>query len=421
MTKTRQHGRLSMQTIHLSSSKKTAATLLIGLFGALLLSGCSSQVARLEATPQVRSDPNEQVAVQEQALASEPVVTAAASHDSKAQSTQLPVANSPWCRYLREDTAADTAIMRSPSLSGSMTDEGRASLNLGVSMSSFVKADLLERSAEVKCRRYLAEKGLQKLVFISPEGLSAAGFRAKSDAIFSARGEINAMRGEVNAALSNGDMDQARATALLVQADQLIADANSAKSNADRRLDAAAGRPAGAAGLTDELMRAEAELSDISSEIRTADAVDVSVSAGWNDDVNDNGFDATKEDFGGKVSFSMKLGAFAPSRTRHEEAARAARVDAINREEGGTLWQIAALRRAHENAIEGLVASRSQVDASLQRARGLVAQLRDADNPEFMPTLLGAKLQVIRLRAERAAVDSSISEIKSNLRRLGRG
>ena len=81
-----------------------------------------------------------------------------------------------WCEHINEDTAAQTTIMRSPTLSGSVTDEASASLSLGMSLSSYVKAGLLEIAADAKCRRYLAESGLQKLIFITPQGLTAAGF-----------------------------------------------------------------------------------------------------------------------------------------------------------------------------------------------------------------------------------------------------
>jgi hypothetical protein len=391
--------------------------------GAGFLSGCSSQVARLEDPPALRTAVADDATMETETAGADitVIVSAGAGDTPELRPGDAPAINSPWCQYLREDSAAEATVLRSPSLSGSVTEEGKASLNMGLSWSSFAKADLVEQSAEAKCRHYLAEKGLQKLLFVSPEGLSAAGFKAKSDSIFASRGTIARLREEIASSLESGDLDQSRATQLQIQADQLITDANAAKSNADRRLDAVAGRTKGAGGLSKELMRAEDELSDIASRMRTYDAMDVSVSAGWNDDVDDNGFDVANDSFGGKVSFSMKLGALNPARYRHEKGARDARVRSINEEEGGSLWQVAALRRAHENAISGLVESRAQLGNALAQAKSLVAKLNDADNPDFHATLIGAQLQVIRLRAEYAAVDSSIAEIKSNLERLQSG
>ena len=61
-------------------------------------------------------------------------------------------------------------ILRSPSLSGSVDDSGKASLGVDLSMASFAKADLVEQSSGARCRQYLAQKGIQKLIFVSPEG-----------------------------------------------------------------------------------------------------------------------------------------------------------------------------------------------------------------------------------------------------------
>ena len=95
-----------------------------------------------------------------------------------------------WCEHIVEDTAAQTIIMRSPTLSGSLTDEASASLSLGMSLSSYVKAGLLETAADAKCRRYIAESELQKLIFVSPQGLTAAGFSAKAKSIRASKAEI---------------------------------------------------------------------------------------------------------------------------------------------------------------------------------------------------------------------------------------
>mgnify|MGYP000892867986 CR=1 FL=1 len=48
---------------------------------------------------------------------------------------------------------------------------------------SWVAEEQTLQSAEVRCRLYKAESGLHKLVFLSPQGLTAAGYRAKADTI----------------------------------------------------------------------------------------------------------------------------------------------------------------------------------------------------------------------------------------------
>jgi hypothetical protein len=140
-----------------------------------------------------------------------------------------------WCEYLKEDTAAQTTIMRSPNLSASSTDDGKASVSLGLSVSDFAKAHVLEQTAEARCRRYMAESGLHKLVFLSPQGLTSAGYRAKAKAIVDRKADIQALRRRVAEAMNAGDLDREKATLLMGLADQLLSEAGNAKSQADRR------------------------------------------------------------------------------------------------------------------------------------------------------------------------------------------
>jgi hypothetical protein len=183
-------------------------------------------------------------------------------------------------------------------------------------------------------------------------------------------------------------------------------------------LDALDPGSAGANALATSLLRAEADIADINSQIRTHDAMDVSLSGGWSDDLAKDGFNANSDSFAGKVNFTFKLGALDPRRFEHEERAKAARLRAIKGEEGGTLWQVDVLRRAHERAIGGLEASKAKLDDASKKASTLVNQLKSIRNPEFKATYIAARLQQIGINAERAAASDSIKEIRSNLKRL---
>jgi hypothetical protein len=325
---------------------------------------------------------------------------------------------SEWCRYLKEDSAAQATILRSPSLSGSVNDSGRTALSLGLSASSFAKANLVEEEARIKCRRYIAESGLQKLAFISPQGLTAAGFRAKAKSIDSRKIQLAALRNLIKSEVQKGNVNAEKATSLVVLIDQIVAEGNAARSQADRRLADGYGAPQNAAVLGNDLLRAEDELERLNSRMRSADVMDLSVSAGWNDDKLNNGFDASNDSFSGKVSFSVKLGALAPQRFDHERLAREAKLRAIRNQEGGSLWQIDTLRKAHERALDGLMVSQVKLNEALTEAKKLVATLLSVSNPEFAGTLIAAKIQVVRLQADKAAVAGSIQEIGENIKRL---
>jgi hypothetical protein len=327
---------------------------------------------------------------------------------------------SEWCRYIYEDAAAQATILRSPSLSGSVTDKGRTAVSMSMSAVGFNRARLVEKAAEVKCRQHLAEDGLQKLVFVSPQGLTAAGFRAKSNAIDKRLKSLTKLRKQVKSELALGNITVERATSLTVLIDQIIADGKEAKSQADRRLTDGMAEPQAAKALGADLLRAEAELEDLNSAFRSSDNMDLAVSAGWNDPDITSASDQS-DAFSGKVSFSIKLGAVAPQRFRHERLAKEAKLRAISNQEGGMLWQIDIMRRANERALEGLEASRRRLAVALLEADRLISVSDSVVDPEFSGMRIAARIQRVRLEAERAGIEGSIAEIHQNVKRLKLG
>jgi hypothetical protein len=401
------------------SSRLRAAMLWMA---ALALTGCASQGLLGNQSLRLSTfSAKDDVRIVKTAL-KPTVIETAGGYAKPRRVVVTPAASSPekipaWCEYLMEDTAAQTTIMRSPSLSGSLADDGKASLSLGMSITDFAKARVMEDTAEARCRRYVAEAGLHKLVFLSPQELTSAGYNAKSKSITARKKDINALRQRVRRAMQDGDLDHEKATQLLGFADQLLTEAAHAKSQADRRAtDFLSGKDrAGILGR--ELLRAEADLEDLNSRMRTFDNVDVSVSAGWTDDVSRDRFSVQSNDFGARMSVSVKLGAALPGRFEHEQRAKEAKLRSIA-EEGGPLWQVNVLRIAHERAIQGLIESAAKIDAAITENNRLLAALKDVPNPEFAGTAIGAKFKLYQLQADKAAVEGSIAEIRTNLKRL---
>ena len=411
---------------HSSSKGRLAASVAL----VIAVAGCSSgtmlfnqpelRLATVDAAPAVSARPQTQQLPLKATTANEVQINPAAV---VSEAPRLDIANSqsPWCRYLKEDSAAQATMLRSPTLSGSVDDGGTSRLSLGLSASSFNKARLIEESAEIQCRKYLAENGLKKLVFLAPQGLTAAGFRAKADTIAKQQGALAKLRKMVRKELAAGNLTAEKATGLVVLIDQIIADGNNARSQADRRLANGVIDPENARKLSADLLRAEADAEEMNSRLRTADAFDVSISAGWNDRDISDGPTTSSDSFSGKVSFSVNLGTFAPSRYQHERAAKAAKLAAMQSEDGGLLWQVDTLRRAHENALKGLKDSSRKLDEAQAEASRFVGLMNTVGNPEFVASLISAKIQLIRVKAERAGVDGSIAEIKLNMDKLNRG
>lgn len=400
---------------HSSSRSKLSAS---GL-ALLLLAGCAGNPATLGSGLRLSTIDD---TARERALPLRPTVDDAATTDgNKIVPVHASPVRSAWCDYLREDTLAQTTVMRSPTLGASIKDDASTSVSLGLSANSFLKASLLEEAADIKCQKHLAEAGLQKLVFVSKDSLTASGHRARFKSVTAQKPEIARLRHKAALLLSSGLMDQEMATQINVLADTILAEGENSRSETERRLEDVLSMQNSAAAHGAALLEAETELEEINSRLRTIDAFDVLATVGWNDDVDAGGLDANDQSFNGKINFSMKLGALNPRRFGHEEAAKAAKVRAIRDEEGGALWQVATLLRAHEKALGGLEQQKNTIDAAIAKIVKLADMLAGESNPEFEPPLVQAKLQLIKLRADRAAVAGSISEIESNMKKLKAG
>jgi hypothetical protein len=421
MTFTLQHERSFMlYTRHCTSKNRIA---LLALIGAIGLSGCANENF-LQLRSSIVSTAGDIVGstskMKPPALKPrvEPVVDIIKIDPAGITSASR---TSSWCEALRESSKADATILRSPTLSGSVDRHGKASLNLGLSYSSFAKANLVEQAAEVRCRKYLAETGLSVLVFVSPQNLTAAGFKAKADSIDRQGKEIKKLKNAISTAINEGAIDREKSSAILVLLERLAAEGSNARSQADRRISERMLDGKSADALGHELLLAEADLDIINSEIATANAMDVSAHVGWGDDLSTNGLNVDDQSFNGKVSFTLQLGAINPKRFEHERLASEAKQRATESEEGGAIWKIGVLRRAHERAIAGLKDSELKIDGAIKEAQRLLAILNSEPQPEFEGARLNARLEIIKLKADRAGVVGSLAEIKTNLDRLKNG
>ena len=324
--------------------------------------------------------------------------------------------NSAWCQYLKEDSAAEATILRSPSLNGSLDDSGKLGVSLGVSISSFNKARLIEEAAQVKCRSHLAQEGLQKRAVVAQVGLTAGGYRAKSISILVRKDELAELREQIKYELRRGNITAEKAASLSVLIDEINLEGNVAKLQAARPPQVVTKAPE-TGPFGEDLIQAEAELDAINRKIRTAEAVDVSVSAGWNDLGLRDGFDVREDSFGGKVSVSFKLGAVAPQRFEHERRAREAKLKALQGQVNAPDRQIAEQHQAQQQALAELTQSQARLNETLADTIKLVKVLGSVSSPEFAGTFIAAKIQVVRLLAEKAAVDGSIDEIRQTLKR----
>ena len=439
----------------ISFSRPTIALAALGLFA---LSGCSIESSRLDdvramfettplqvakapmsaqpiaaqpiaiakqvtqaAQPQVILKPQLRQSVISDLESKSKTVTVSPAGDAPRASTQS--ADSSWCTSLRESAIANGYVLQSPILGSSYDAQGKAEASLGLSYSNFHRASLLKDRAEVECHRYMAQTALQNLVFTTPQNLTKAGFRAKADAIDAEKFELARLRQNVRGHMDKGDINREKATALLMLIDQLHADGQSARSQADRRMpnDGQGERPAHQLG--NDLLRAEYDLDQVDSEIRTAENFDVGAQATYSQymDGTPAGVNANTLGFGGKVTFSMKLGVVDPRRFEHERLATAAKLRAIRDESPGTISQARDLSSSQQQAIAGLEESRRQLIEASSEAKHLLESLADVEQSEFEGAKLNARFQILKLKSDQAAVDGSLADIRRNLHNLSNG
>ena len=330
---------------------------------------------------------------------------------------------SSWCTSLRESALANGYVLQSPILSSSYDTQGKAEASLSLSYSNYHRAELLKQRAEAECHKYMAETALQHLVFSTPQNVTEAGFRAKADAIDAETFELAQLKHSIQSHMNKGDINREKATALLMLIDQLRADGQSARSQADRRKKSAVSIDRPAHQLGNALLRAEYDLDQLDSQIRSSENFDVGAQAIYSQFVDGTppGSNPNSAGFGGKVTFSMKLGVIDPRRFEHEQLATAAKLRAIRDESPGPISQARELSSSQAQAVAGLEESRHQLIKAAAEAKHLLATLSDVEQSEFDGAKLNARYQILKLKSDQAAVEGSLADIRRNLHTLSNG
>lgn len=324
---------------------------------------------------------------------------------------------SQWCRYLDNDAAARATILRAPTVSADINNDGRKSAGLSYDVMDIARARLIETTAEAKCRRYQANAALNRIVVIAPNDLTRAGYAAKAKLISRRSSSLQAIKTLVKRELRTGNLDRTQATTLTLAADKVLSDGAQAASEAAKRQGGAAYDMKNVSNLAAQLFKAERDLADINSNIRSADAVSVNLEGGWREGFIQNGLRVQKNSLFGGVKFSVKLGAFNPARTSYETAANRARINALRSEPGSIFWKVNELISAHQRARSGLVTSRNQLTSARVNAARLKATL-PANDPAYLAHRYKTEIEIIKLDAEIAGINSSIRQLDLNLRKL---
>ncbi len=338
---------------------------------------------------------------------------------SEAYPGKRPVAksarNSAWCRYLDANTRAQNAILRSPTVSGDINDEGNGGVSISYDFVDLARAKLKEEAASVRCKRYLVSNRLARLMIIAPQSLTLAGNRAKADFLKSKRGELNAIKAKIKAHITSGEMTVQLGTALMQHAETIASNEFRARAEALRRASIGKMDTGRIIGLDSELVDVERTLQEIDRRSRSVEALKVSISAGYGYQ-GDSGISSNSGY--GKLKLSYRLGAISPVRQEYEDIAVEARVAALREKDRGMLWRSNEMSQAIARAYGGMLAQRNQLRKALAEARRNTAVYAKGYEIEMLQPRYRAQIDEIGIEANLRGINATLQDMKRIERNL---
>ncbi|MEM7291475.1 MAG: hypothetical protein AAF412_14065, partial [Pseudomonadota bacterium] len=325
-------------------------------------------------------------------------------------------AESAACRYIRSSAESEAAIISSPTLSASSDDDGSGSVAVAMNLFDFKKSQLVRDSANARCRVHEASKKLEATLSLGVEATRFARSWAKQEYIRSQLGNLGAVRREAASLVDQGMITRQDADQISLQIAGLKAEMARAKAEANRRSELPALRTNDVKSRHGALVQATRDLQEAEREIRTNDALELSVSAGYryNDEFNDT---LQRTDAGGgfaKVSVGVRLGAFSQQRRQHEADAANARLESLFEENTGIIWKSGFSNRATKRMLEELRVSERELSSAYKTSTKTISRLSGEDRPEIVRAMLSAKIDRVKIGAERAAVRAAIAQLQRN-------
>ena len=323
------------------------------------------------------------------------------------------------CRQLHALAGAKAVVLRSPTIGASVNTEEKASVTLSYDLVDLRRARLTEEEADARCRRLLALSRLSAFVLTTNEGLRYVSAAASSQSFARDRHRLNLAAGQVDSFLDEGLITLPQASVLHRYIARARSMSAAASAEAKRRRGLAAERDAALDRARDALVVAEHDLAEIERRRRTADAIALSVSGGYNTET-----DSVTAKYGhdgetyGKVKFSVRTGAFLPRRGAFEDEATAARLEALNDRGSGMFWRLDELRAASDRALADLRQQRRELRKGLREAEEVVNVPGHRFGTGLEASRLRARVDAVVFRAELAGVEATIAEMEGTVRRL---
>ena len=233
------------------SSSKSRYVLAMALMATTLLGGCSqttgnifagglgnakTQEAAKAPKPVVQSADLKSHGIDKQAVASLNKEAPRASEAGTASAYNIDE-NSAWCRYLKNDAAANAEIVASPTLSASTDESGNGSFNIGMNLLDIKKADLVRQSGDARCQLHAASKSIEVTMRLANESTKFASDQAQYNYLASRQQEMASIVAKAASLVSAGVLTTQQVSELEKTQQDINAEMNLAKSEADKRKD----------------------------------------------------------------------------------------------------------------------------------------------------------------------------------------
>ncbi len=220
--------------------------------------------------------------------------------------------------------------------------------------------------------------------------------------------------------MRNGTLTRQHANAIDTTIGQLKAEMQLAKAEAKK----AGGLPEPDIdllrdGYTD-LMLAGQELQQIEREIRTNDALELSIGGGYRYNETSTGItSASREDDAfANVTLGIRLGALSPLRAEAERAAETARQDALFEQYSGTIWKSEHAQHSIQGVIVDLKRTEQELALALAKTQDTIIALAGGESSETEFMSMQAKLRRIAISARITELRAAIKQLQKSERQL---
>lgn len=325
-----------------------------------------------------------------------------------------------WCRYLRTSAETEATIVGSPSLSASTDDDGSGSVTIGMNLLDFKKAELIRQSSDARCRAHTASRKIEGTLGLAAEETSFAANWAKQDYLRKNMSTLNRIQNQASNLVANGTMTVQDKNRIAANISALKAEMNKARSEADKRKDLPGFSIDQIKNRSGALVEATNDLQTIEREMRTADALDLSVQTGYryNGEFNDQLQRNDSDGYFASVKLGVRLGAVTQRRQQLEDEAASARLDALFEENTGTVWKTGFVEKSIANSLVSLRKSERSLASALAQTNDTIAKLENAERTEVIRTQMTAKIEKVKLLSDIAAVRASIGQLEENRRKI---